>query len=382
MAVGQMIPAEWREYRDRETGARVRQLTNYRGHSYHLYFTNPGWYDGGRRVLFGSDRDNRSNLFGLDLESGEITQLTDLPAQQSGGFQTAFVNPTRDEAYFAYRQTMIAVDLQTGRQRALWTLPDGFRANILSCTADGQCVCLAITEDLSDRMHLDLGRGYVGMRENWEARPLSRIMIIPAEGGPAEVVWEEHYWIGHVNASPTQPHLLSFCHEGPWALVDHRIWGLDLHARRPWKIRECAEGECVGHEYWYADGITIGYHGKPTRKDVPASGLMGRIRYDNTEQVDVRFPHGTGHIHSNDHTLIVGDAFRHVRLWRWNGIAYDGPRALCEHRSSMHTQMAHVHPRFTPSGDQVLYTSDTSGYGNLYLADVPPFDDLPEIGEG
>jgi len=37
----------------------------------------------------------------------------------------------------------------------------------------------------------------------------------------------------------------------------------------------------------------------------------------------------------------------------------------------------HVHPRFSPDGASVLYTSDHSGYGNLYLADLPAFDDLP-----
>ena len=40
---------------DPVSGATVRQYTNYKAHSHHFYFTNPGWYDGGRKVLFGSD---------------------------------------------------------------------------------------------------------------------------------------------------------------------------------------------------------------------------------------------------------------------------------------------------------------------------------------
>lgn len=65
-------PAEKRSWRDPATGAEVTQLTDYKGHSHHLYFTNPGWYSGGRKLLFGSDRENRTNLFGVDLESGAI----------------------------------------------------------------------------------------------------------------------------------------------------------------------------------------------------------------------------------------------------------------------------------------------------------------------
>jgi len=40
-------------------------------------------------------------------------------------------------------------------------------------------------------------------------------------------------------------------------------------------------------------------------------------------------------------------------------------------------QQVHVHPRFTPDGRGVLFTSDRSGYGNVYLVEVPEFDRLP-----
>ncbi len=55
----------------------VRQLTNYRAHSNHSYFTYPCWYDHGRKLVIASDQDNRVNLFGVDLESGALNQLTD-----------------------------------------------------------------------------------------------------------------------------------------------------------------------------------------------------------------------------------------------------------------------------------------------------------------
>ncbi|MBM3889895.1 MAG: oligogalacturonide lyase, partial [Verrucomicrobia bacterium] len=57
--------AEWSTYKDAQSGVEVVQLTNYKGHSHHFYFTNPGWYDGGRKLLFSSDRDNRTNLHGI-----------------------------------------------------------------------------------------------------------------------------------------------------------------------------------------------------------------------------------------------------------------------------------------------------------------------------
>ena len=380
MSQGRFWPPEWRDYEDSKTGVRIRQLTNYKGHSHHLYFTNPGWYDEGRKLLFGSDRENRTNLFGMDLGTGEIIQFTDLEPvglPRETQFLVACVNPTCDEAYFWYDRQVVALDLESLESRTLWEMPEGFVRSMLNCTADGRYVCAGIFEDLSDRFRIDYLRGYVGFGETWEARPLSRIVRVATDGGGAETVWEENTWIGHINTSPTQPHVITFCHEGPWDKVDNRIWGLDLDAGKAWMIRPREGREAVGHEYWHADGVHIGYHGRWP----DGEKFFGKIRYDGTERVEVRFPHETGHIHSNDFSLIVGDGGQVVRLWQWNGEAFDGPRVLCEHRSSFHIQQVHVHPRFSSDGKQVLFTSDVSGYGNVYLAQVPEFGSLPEIEE-
>jgi oligogalacturonide lyase len=51
------------------------------------------------------------------------------------------------------------------------------------------------------------------------------------------------------------------------------------------------------------------------------------------------------------------------------------------HRASFHTQILHVHPRFSPDADQILFAGDASGYGNLHLVETPDFDSLPEEGD-
>ena len=380
MREGRIWPPEWREYTDPISGVRVLQLTNYKGHSYHLYFTNCGWYDSGRRLLFGSDRENRTNLFSIDLKTGEITQLTDLEPVKPPHevqFLTTSINPKRDVAYFWYNRRITALDLKTLETYTLWEMPKGFLPSMLNCTADGKYVCAGIFEDLSNRIRIDYLRGYIGFRETWKAHPISRIIRVATDGSEADVVWEEKTWIGHVNTSPTQPNLLTFCHEGPWDKVDNRIWGLNLDTSEVWMIRPREDDEIVGHEYWLADGVHVGYHGRWP----DGQNIIGMIRYDNTEKVEFKFPHVTGHTHSNDFSLIVGDGGIVVRIWKYDGEELRGPRILCIHRSSFHIQQVHVHPRFSPDGSQVLFTSVVTGYGNLYLADVPKFESLPEIDE-
>ena len=380
MSKGRKWPSETTEYTDRETGARVRRLTDYKGHSHHPYFTNPGWCDGDRRLLFSSDRENRTNLYSIELATGEITQLTDFAAPASPDefvLLALSVNPKRPECYFWYCDEMIALDLESLETRTIYHLPDAFRRGMLNCTADGRHVCTGLSEDLSDRIHMDFGRGYVGFAEYSAAKPESRIEVVSTDGFGSRTAWREDYWIGHVNTSPTQDRLLTFCHEGPWENVDHRIWGLDIDEGKPWKIRPYRENERVGHEYWYADGERLGYHGS----FADGRQFIGHIRHDNTGRVEMDFPYLTGHTHSNDEHLIVGDGGKVVRLWRRRGDSYDGPKMLCRHRGSFQIQQLHVHPRFTRDGKEVLFTSDISGYGNVYLAEVPDFDSLPRVQE-
>lgn len=381
MTRGTIYPAEWRTFEDLRTGITVKQLTAHKAHSHHLYFTNPGWYDNGRKLLFGSERGNRVNLYSIDLESGTITQLTDLdqpPPPAETSFLFASVNPKRPEVYFWHGRDLVALDLHSLVERRIYRAPDNFLTNMTNVTADGKYLCTGLYEDLSRRFNIDLLHGYVGFHEYWEAMPRSQVIKVDVDSGKADVVFEENYWIGHVNTSPKLPHVLTYCHEGPWQKVDNRIWGLDINTGKNWMIRPGHEGERVGHEYWFADGEQIGYHGRSV-EDVP---FYGSIRYDNTGKVEAPFPADSTHFHSNDLSLIVGDGSRDepwLLLWRFRDGAFEGPRAVAYHRGSFQVQITHVHPRFSPDGQQILYVSDHSGYGNLYLVDTPEFDRLQPV---
>jgi oligogalacturonide lyase len=374
------IPSERRTSKDRKTGVTVHQLTNHFAHSYHLYFTNPGWWDKNRRLLFASDRGNSQNLYSMDLETGISTKLTDNPSLTEADYQGASVNPRREEGYFWKGGALHAIHLRSGQQRVILTQPDGFTGHGTNVTADGKYVCCVMREQ-KDVGPTDLGAGYVGFREIFEAHPLCRIFRVPTDGtnAPPEILHEERNWLGHINTSFTQPHLLTFCYEGPWTRVGQRMWTLDMNTSRTSKLRPQRAGETIGHEYWMTDGLTIGYHG--TRDGV---GFFGFIRHDGTNCVELPYPHDSNHFHSNTPQLIVADGPQkdltpYVLLSRFDGERFEGPRVLCLHRGSRHIQHLHIHPRFTPDGKQVLFTADPRGYGQLFLADVPPFEELPKL---
>ncbi|MBI4978539.1 MAG: PD40 domain-containing protein [Spirochaetes bacterium] len=372
MPAGTIYPSECVKEIDRDTGVTVWRLTSYRGNSNHLYFTNNCFYDRNTKIVFAGDRDDRSNYFSLDLKTFVITQLTDLPRMPypyDYKLLEAYVDSVRNCCYYFAGQDLFRLDLMTLQTQVIYTMPAGFIHHIVSCAENGTYVYTSIYEDMSSRFAVDTQHGYVGFADIAKAKPVSRIMKINADGSGAACIHEETCWIAHVNVNPKNENELTFCHEGPWNLIDHRVWGMDTVSGRIWKIRECGKGDVIGHEYWYSDGVHLGYHGHGS-----GGRVMGRVRFDNTSDEPVSFPFNTGHIFSLNRDLIVGDGDRdgtYLRLWKWNGAAYEEPRALCIHASSWKSQNSHAHPRFSPDGKNVLFTSDRTGYDQVYLAEVP-----------
>jgi len=372
---------EWEQYKDRLTGVTITQLTNYAGHSHHLYFTENGWYDNETKLLFCSDRENKTNVFSINLLSGEIIQLTDY--QQTYDSLSVCIHPSEETAYIRKNHQLIELNLETYEERLLFEGPEKSVIGNINCTADGKYLITCLQEDYSDRFEINLGNGYIGHQELMEAKPKSQILQISlGKSQEVQVVHEEENFITHINTSPTQHHLITFCHEGPWHLVDHRIWGLDLSTGRTWKIRERKEKhEKVGHEYWYQDGIHIGYHG--FRED--GTAFFGKIRYDNEsmEEVEFHFPNWHAHSHGFSKIAIDGRApLDKIIIWGRNEGELVGPKVLCEHRCSFHSQKVHAHPRFNADGTKLLFTSDKNGYGNLFLVDIPrDLSTLPDFNE-
>jgi oligogalacturonide lyase len=378
MAIGDVTAAEGRRFRDPVSAAAIRQLTAGYAHDQHLYFTDSGLWDDGRRLLFLSHRGNAANLYSVELASGEITQVTDFPDDGSARRPGAFVNPRRAECYTVAAGRLLAVDLRTFRQRDLYAPAEGFRLGNFSATADGETVCVAEQQDLTGPLRMDTSHGYIGFADYHAARPTCRILAIPVGGGPPRCVHEEPCWIGHVNTSPALPDVLTFCHEGPWDRVEQRMWRLTISTGEAAALRPQAPEEAVGHEYWFADGERVGFHGR-----FAEGHRFGIIRWDGSGHEEWDFPHGSTHFHSLDERLIVGDGGRdepHLLVWRLAGEAYEGPRILAFHRCSFHTQIQHVHPRMFTDGEGrlcVLYAGDHNGYGNVFIVEVPEFESLP-----
>ncbi|MCK6579346.1 MAG: oligogalacturonate lyase family protein [Anaerolineae bacterium] len=389
MAKGQTYHDPQFAYIDAYSGREVIQLTDFLGHSNHPYFTDPCWINA-RSFFFMSDRENQSNLFRYDLDSGLITQLTDFTTR---GRSYGCWSVPNQRVYYWRDAKIMELDPETFEEREIYRAPEGMepesRANP---TADGRYVISRLQEAVpQDRP--SVAYAYSRFHELFHRKPLTQIIRVEVATGRMDILHEDKCYITHINTSPALPDIMTFCHEGPWHLVEQRIWGLNIQTGETWKIRPQDDGLdfAVGHEYWFADGRRIGYHGFP--RDQKGEHVFGHLNWDNSGHTEVRFPYRSTHFCSLDETLIAGDGspaavFSHqgvaqpfIQLFKWDGEAYTGPRILAYHRSTFNDQHAHPHPRFSPDGRYVLYSSDLTGYANMYLVEVGAFDELPVLND-
>jgi len=375
-----IFPSEKKSFKDRITGQTVWQLTNYKGHSEHPYFTDEGWYDNDKRMLFVSDRDNARNLFSIEIESGEISRLTDMKSGNQNIRCPMHVNQTLNETYYQYAGCVYAINLFSLETRPIYIVPKGFNFGGARPTGDGKYVVGSLSEDLSHKIKANLSAGYIGFNEIHDAKPDCRIIRINLSDNTVEEVWQENYWVGHVNPSLTIGKLLTFCHEGPWNLVDHRIWMLDMETGKAEKFRERRKDkEMIGHEYWFTDGEHVGYQVHRMEENL---SFFGFARYDGTGEMEAPAvpTQGPDHIHSVDFNFIVSDTGKSINGFKYNGKDFDGPRIITMHDGSFDWGAHHPHPSFTRDGKNVVYNSTASGYCNIYMTSIPEdFYSLPEL---
>jgi oligogalacturonide lyase len=225
--------------------------------------------------------------------------------------------------------------------------------------------------------------------EKFQDHPRSDIIRIDLANGSTEVVYSEDHFIEHVNINPTDPGILSFCHEGPWVKTEQRIWGLDLRTGGTWKIRPQQGGSAIGHEF-FINSDWIGYHGR--RLPDEKMHFFGATKIDNSEYFEYDFPYHCTHFVSCGFDWFLGDGTPvnvqpwfpsqqrpFLMLFRRNGNDFEGPRVLANHRSTFAEQVQHPHARFSPDGSGVLYASDIGGYTNIYYIQLPEFESLPLV---
>ncbi len=378
--------SEIREFIDEKTGRRIRQLTS-TGNNVHLYFTENSFDAHKGEIIFLSDRaseedkapheDPLYNLFRMDLETGEIVQLTD----EAEGVRS--VTKTRDSCVVVYvtGNQLKKLDTQMGETLVVYEETGDYHVGSPSISRNRRYVAFCRNE----KVDVTRGPNYAGFKDSYYLIKDGRITLAYLDGSGWLDIFKDTHWLGHFQFCPDDSTQATFCHEGPWHLVTQRIWLLDFVSREARPCFRQQEQDSVGHEFWtrhsyvFFDNRGPGHDGTITsnrtqavacdvqvkqKTMIPFVGLVDR--WGNLAK-RIEMPYYCNHYHANpDDTILVGDDTDDLVL-----IDISGKEArletLCNHKTSWHTSSSHCHPTWSWDGKRILYASDYGGRVNLYL---------------
>jgi oligogalacturonide lyase len=387
-SLAQTWKSEIREFKDEKTGKTIRQLTSL-GNNVHLYFTENSFDAHKNEIIFRSDRvsgdagrkapsdDLHYNLFRMNLDTGEIVQLTDEPET------VASVTKTPDSRVVVYKtgNKLKKMETETGHIATIYEETGNYNLGAPSIARNRRYAAFCRNENVN----VPRGPNYAGFKESFYLIKDGRITLAYLDGSGSFDVIKDTHWVGHFQFCPDDSTIGSYCHEGPWNLVTQRMWLLDFAAR---EVKPCFrqnEYDSVGHEFWTRDGYLFfdnrgpGHDGTITSDRTQAVATEVRVnenamlpfvgladRKGNVvKRIDM--PFYCNHYHANpDNTVLVGDDVDDLVL-----IDISGQEArlqvLCHHKTSWHTQSAHCHPTWSWDGSRILYASDDGGKVNLYM---------------
>lgn len=382
---GQVMPNEWI---DKDTGHKVIKLTRREGLNASFYFHNNPFvgnemlFCGGKTNFAGNDNLNGSGpkeglqLYAVNLKTLAIRQLTNEPFN----VRSEVVCPTTKETFYQNGDTVYALNTETLEKRILTVMPANLRGSIETVNADGTLLAGKL-EDLKEKeilsAHPNKGEFFNLI---FEAKLKKTIFTIETRSGAIDTVYSENAWLNHLQFSPTDPHLLMFCHEGPWHEVD-RIWTFDVVKREPPRLihKRTINREIAGHEWWGPDGKHIYFDLQKPRGE---NFFIGKTNVYTGEENDYELQRDEWSVHfvtSWDQTFMAGDggaknSVAHSPNGQWiYRFDYDGTGKLKTQRLvnlKNHDYNLEPNIHFSPDDRWIIFRANFEGYENIYAVEL------------
>lgn len=360
-----------------------------------LYFTSTSLLADDRRLVVISDRTGHPNLFLVDIESGEETQLTfnnegmlksyvyfDGTPYKGFGKASVSLHPQSSTVYYIQGRKICAANTD-GKSRTIAEYPDDQMTAFTHVSTDGKYLCVPTTDARALDSDTQLsGKPDYNIDDRVQKENLSSYLRVYDTETGAEILCEEvpNSWITHVQFSPTNPKHILYNHEWPSDCGIRRVWLWDgnKHIRLRDENENRSRDDWACHEMWERDGQYVIYHGG--YKNGPA--FIGRVKPDGTNRTEIALPEGWtqyGHFTVGHANELVSDGYyrqdddlkqrsgvwitrQHVN-WEKGHIDWI---PLCRSGSSWDSQDSHPHPIYNHAANTIFFTSDRDGKRAVY----------------
>lgn len=388
MAIGAKLMSTFVKETDPFTGVTMTRLTDPEYISHHMYFYNRMTSSDGKKLVMCQDRDEGRQLYLLDLETGEMEQLTE---GEGVADYDGMISPDNKELFFSQKGIYYRMNLETKEKKEFYRSEEGWKGGAMGNSDDFKY--MAIIETKQDTLPAQKG-GWNFFAETCLAKPLCRIVYIDVENGTSHVVLEDRCWMGHPQIRPGDPETIMFCHEGPYDLIDARLWLVQRDGSNLRCCREQPSDLILTHEFWLPSGEKLAFVYRETTGD-----LIENIRliepFTLEEEIlmpcspyahficDKKYQYMVGDSQGSDLPihLLTEEERKRIKESVLNDFLYlvdvekRTEKKICYHGTSWspefgNTQDTHPHPCFTEDNEKIIFTSDKSGKPCIYMIAV------------
>ena len=374
MAKGTVRAPESRTFYDRCTGTCIRQITTASAHHHHPFFIIPAYDDAMQRLIFVSYRTGNPQIFAEERATGELRQLTDRPDLAESEWS---VHPSHDgkAVFFTAGTSGWKLDLETLEERELVNFDVACKSKLAVKSAatamkdEGMVASAMGTTALSHDDKWWAIRFKVGKE--------SALAIVDTDTGEHDIILRRDS-IAHLQFCPDDANLLYYA--GP--LTD-RVWVIhrDGSGNRRLYARNIEKNEWITHETWIPGTRELAFVDWP--RGVRCVNVdTGSVRQVTTVNAwhAISNPAGTCMVADTNFPDIGIQIFDpRDGIGEPRTLCYPGASSIGEHWNGPFPyangpvqvyapQHTHPHPSFSPDGQHVVFTSDRSGYTQLYEA--------------
>ena len=255
MAIGDLLHQTPVTTPDPYTGCPVTRLTPPDHTSHHMYFYNRMVTSDGSRLLYCAEINGRRNLYLMELATGDAVQLTEGDALDDYG---AMISADDKSVYYQQDRKVWKLDLATLQRTCLYAAPDGWDCGNWGMSDDNRY--LVMTETRRDTLpDLTGKKGWEFFPLTCAAKPLCHIVYLDTQTGEHHIVVEDRCWFGHAQLRPGDPDTILFCHEGPYDMIDARLWLIQSDGSRYRCARPQPKDVIITHEFWMPTGDRLAY---------------------------------------------------------------------------------------------------------------------------
>ncbi len=362
--VGKVWPSEKKTWTDPEYGCEITQYTQHDTRSWHLYFNIESFIDNDHAIIF-SERSGSLQLYNLDLQSGEMVQMTDEQDLSTNIWHW----PSLNTAWIVTGIAIKALNTKTYAVKTVKKLPGPPRSMTITC--DGKWIVTAIDKSKLNPKASPMQLG-----------PYAIIKISTETGETIQISPDYGFVIGHLQANPTDPKIVSYCwqhlykdgdYPGTRGATPLRIWWINIDGTDGGPVGPQEFGIHRTHEFWFPDGSRMGYSAR--YKFGPNNGkeFLGSCAPDGSDaylmEAPVKYAHSQMFKDGHHWVADVNDGMV-LTLFTIDDRKISEINPLFRHDSSWDGQPSHPHPHFSPDGRLVLFSTDKSGSPQVYSVKI------------